>query len=1105
MANTSQTTDILSNPKKDYKLINESSINDFKAKSLIKSDDLNSNNKVFIDAINNIAGLALQFDYPDITKVQGRVLETLSLLPSLSAMTTKNNGDNYLVINNSVNTNGGTPTTNTGNNVQTSDYMFRVYRFLIDATGAKVWQVVNYGVLPSSLEKVLKFKTGQILGDTEIDGTSNITLLTKAAILIITNAIQSQVDTNKTNIANNTTEINTNKTNIANNTTEINDNKAKITTLEGQVSTIESDVQQNTNDINANTTKINNNETKINQNTQALDGKLNTTLDNAQIDPIHNGEFVKIVNGGLAYGMPGPGTSATFKDGSNPNDYTINGGAKDQALLTQKKIEDDYTIPINTKIDTNKTNVATNTTNIGDNLTKINANINDITQNINKISAVQKQADDNEKAITTLNTSKVNIQLDNTQIDTTYVDQYLKVGTNGGITFDTPSGGDECAKKDLSNIISIATKIANMITSQANEFGDDTISEVKINTIYTDLTINGRGVFVNGNRIDSSMEWKDITNTWKTRNWSKDDVGKQVRITTGNYLGNVMSAILMWDNAMMEMVFCYQFFAVDAIGQRINYGYWRSSYVGTDNVISTSMLWNASTTSPLVNVRGSEPGWNEITKFEIFENANAPEPKLTLTFDNYKQYTTWDNIGGLIIDNRIQQISSVFMTGYIPDPTKPTESVDIYDLTLPNQLEVIDANAFWSSKINYLIIPDNTVAIGDSAFEKANILTLTLGTNVISIGYKAFQNSVMKSLSIPNNVVNIDSNAFKSAQLTTLRLDQNVKTIGQYAFAGSPLDELHIGLQVEKIGDLAFSSIVNAHNTKVYLPAKFNGDDRKDRIFGENNWDQITFLLPTLILDNTNYQQYTTYDTTTKQLQILRPITEITNVFQNGYPDGSGTNLPIEILNLPNSLYKIDNNAFKNCRNLTQLYLGNSVKIIGNWAFQYTKLTQLTIPNNVETIGDLTFANVNTLTTLTLGNNVKTIGTQAFYYAKLTSLEIPDSVITIGNRAFTNSYLNSLTLGNSLETIVEWAFKETRITSLVFPSTLKSIGTGAFLRAPLTHLEIPNSCNHIDSKAFSSIVNNSSTTVSMPSSFNTKKQKDSIFNKHWNNITFTWT
>ena len=712
MANTSQTTDILSNPKKDYKLINESSINDFKAKSLIKSDDLNSNNKVFIDAINNIAGLALQFDYPDITKVQGRVLETLSLLPSLSAMTTKNNGDNYLVINNSVNTNGGTPTTNTGNNVQTSDYMFRVYRFLIDATGAKVWQVVNYGVLPSSLEKVLKFKTGQILGDTEIDGTSNITLLTKAAILIITNAIQSQVDTNKTNIANNTTEINTNKTNIANNTTEINDNKAKITTLEGQVSTIESDVQQNTNDINANTTKINNNETKINQNTQALGQKLNITLDNAVIDASHNGKYIKIVNGGIAYGTPGPGTSATFKDGSNPNDYTINGGAKDQALLTQKKIEDTYTISMNTKIDTNKTksennegeistlktNVATNTTNIGDNLIKINANVNDITQNINKIVAVQKQADDNEKSITTLNTSKLNRECDNAQIDTTYVDQYLKVGTNGEIIFDTPSGGgDDCAKRNLSNIISIATKIANIITKQATKLGDNTASEVIIETIYNILKINGYGVFVNGNRIDSSMEWKDITFSWRTRNWSKDDVGKIVRITTDNDLGNVVSATLMWDNTINEIIFNYQYFWYsDNTDQRLNYGYWRSSYNGgaTDGVRTTSIFWNATSLSPAVNVFGSEYGWSVITKFEIFENTNVPEPKLTLTIDNYKQYTTWDNIGGLIIDNRIQQISNVFMRGYIPDPTKPTQTEDIYDLTLPNQLEVIDAKCF---------------------------------------------------------------------------------------------------------------------------------------------------------------------------------------------------------------------------------------------------------------------------------------------------------------------------------------------------------------------------------------------------------------------------
>ena len=520
-----------------------------------------------------------------------------------------------------------------------------------------------------------------------------------------------------------------------------------------------------------------------------------------------------------------------------------------------------------------------------------------------------------------------------------------------------------------------------------------------------------------------------------------------------------MSATLMWDNLMMEMVFCYQFFSTDAIGQRINYGYWRSSYVGRDNVISTSMLWNASTTSPLVNVRGSEPGWNEITKFEIFENANAPEPKLTLTLENYKQYTTWDNIGGLIINDSIQQISNVFMRGYIPDPTKPTQTEVIFDLTLPNQLEVIEANAFFSAKINSLIIPDNTVAIGDSAFTEANILRLTLGNSVISIGDNAFSHSGMGDLSIPNSVVNIGDFAFQHALIKKLRLDLNVKTIGNNAFEASPLEELHIGFQVEKIGDLAFWSIVNAPKTKVYLPIKFNNDDTKDRIFGENNWDQITFIFPTLILDNTNYQKYSVYNKDKKLLQIFRPVTEITDIFQNGYPDGSGGYLPIEILSLPNTLVKINDEAFNKAR-LSNLFLPRTLTSIGENAFRETRTRTLTLP---------------------------------------------DSLTDIGIRAFYNNRNTILDIGTGLKNLGVGAFIFCQATSLVFPNGIKSIGNWCFANAPLTNIVVPNSINTIGGKAFKSVVNASTTTVSLPRRFNKKSTKDSLFDSHWNNITFTWT
>ena len=276
------------------------------------------------------------------------------------------------------------------------------------------------------------------------------------------------------------------------------------------------------------------------------------------------------------------------------------------------------------------------------------------------------------------------------------------------------------------------------------------------------------------------------------------------------------------------------------------------------------------------------------------------------------------------------------------------------------------------------------------------------------------------------------------------------------------MEELHIGLQVESIGNLAFWNTVNSPKTKVYLPAKFDSDSEKDRIFGKGGWDQIKFFLPTLILDNTNYQQYTTYDTTTKQLQILRPITEISNVFQNGYPDESGGNLPIGTLVLPNTLVKIDDNAFINCTNLTNLNLGTSVQTIGGSAFRYINLTSATIPNSVEIVGYRAFANNKNLNSVSFGNNVKEIGTEAFYWCKLTNVIIPDSTTLIGGNSFRQSKLRTVVIGSNVQTI--------------------------------------------GSKAFGSIVNNANTTVSMPSKFNTKKLKDNAFGaNNWTNITFTWT
>ena len=752
--------------------------------------------------------------------------------------------------------------------------------------------------------------------------------------------------------------------------------------------------------------------------------------------------------------------SSRFGSGELTLDIFLNSGTSDddKILLTKKNINDNIYIPLNDKI-------TTNINEISNNLIKINANINDISFNMNKIAVVEKKADDNEKAINTINTSKLNTQFDNALIPLINVGKILGVGTNGEIIYidNGGSGEGKYANRNLSNIIAIATKIANIITKQATKLGDNTASEVIIETIYNTLKINGYGVFVNGNRIDSSMEWKDITTTYDTKNWTQNDVGKQVRITfdMGTDDIKIIATNLMWDKVSQTAMFNFQWLQFGTPTQQytkiVYYGHWESST--PVEIKMCSNYWLVPEGGGNVNVQGEDLGVKNIIKFEIFENVNVPEPKLTLTIDNYKQYTTWDNIGGLTIDNRVQQISSVFQNGYIPDPTKPTQTEDIFDLTLPNQLEIIEANAFFSAKINSLIIPDSTIVIGDSAFENANILNLTIGNSLISIGDYAFQDSTMGDLSIPNSVVNIGESAFQNAKIKKLRLDLNVKTIGDLAFLSSPLTQLHIGFQVEKIGDLAFSTIVNSPKTKVYLPAKFNSDLEKDRIFVKGNWDQITFILPTLILDNTNYQKYSIYNKDKKQLQILRPVTEISDIFQNGYPDGSGGYLPIEILVFPNTLVKINDEAFNKAR-LSNLFLPRTLTSIGENAFRETRTRTLTLP---------------------------------------------DSLTDIGIRAFYNNRNTILDIGTGLKNLGVGAFIFCQATSLVFPNGIKSIGNWCFANAPLTNIVVPNSINTIGGKAFKSVVNASTTTVSLPRRFNKKSTKDSLFDSHWNNITFTWT
>ena len=123
----------------------------------------------------------------------------------------------------------------------------------------------------------------------------------------------------------------------------------------------------------------------------------------------------------------------------------------------------------------------------------------------------------------------------------------------------------------------------------------------------------------------------------------------------------------------------------------------------------------------------------------------------------------------------------------------------------------------------------------------------------------------------------------------------------------------------------------------------------------------------------------------------------LTNIF--GFSDCSN----ITSIDIPNSVTRIEYDAFAHCSGLTSVTIGNSVTRIGDAAFRHCSLTSLTIPNSVIYIGIYAFDDCERLTSVTIPNSVTYIGEWAFLgCSSLNSITIPSSVTSIGSGAFCN-------------------------------------------------------------------------------------------------------
>ena len=206
----------------------------------------------------------------------------------------------------------------------------------------------------------------------------------------------------------------------------------------------------------------------------------------------------------------------------------------------------------------------------------------------------------------------------------------------------------------------------------------------------------------------------------------------------------------------------------------------------------------------------------------------------------------------------------------------------------------------------------------------------------------------------------------------------------------------------------------------------------------------------------------------------------------------------LESITIPDSVREIRMHAFKDCTSLKTIDFGSGVEQIGHRAFDgCTALKSITLPGSGETVENEAFRNCTAMTSATLEPGVKSINANVFRNCKkLTSIKIGDGIEHIGESAFRNtgwwdaqpngvlyidhcligykeSYPQNVVIRDGTKMIADYALWGcTNMTSVTIPDSVEYIGKAAFGTCRgLTSLTIPYGVKSIGQGAFGRVEN----------------------------------
>lgn len=377
--------------------------------------------------------------------------------------------------------------------------------------------------------------------------------------------------------------------------------------------------------------------------------------------------------------------------------------------------------------------------------------------------------------------------------------------------------------------------------------------------------------------------------------------------------------------------------------------------------------------------------------------------------------------------------------------------------------------------------------IGGLAFQSNNLEEVTLPVGVFYLARQAFaKNANLKKVTFPSTIKMLASGAFGSCAIESLNFPETTDfplVIDNGAFMVNKIKSVWLPDKTEKVSKQAFMKNTGMENGTVhlYIPTTkgsyvdnnayqqpFVGDAIPAEAWAEKPWGTAHFAFDGTTITGLSESgkikiQNDTNLVLPDQNAAGEDVTAIGNgtngVGTFGYKAADGTVYAPDSVKLPAKLESIGNFAFSAVvdtktsevkHGVKEVEFPETLKTIGNTAFQNAPLTEVSLPDSVTSVGSGAFTNTEKATThiekVKLSKGMTAIPAGMFTNQKVKNVEIPEGIKTIGKRAFAGNRVETLKLSGTVEKIDEYAFWNNQIKELEIPGNVKTIGRYAFQR-----------------------------------------------------------